>query len=99
LLESACAGDQPLRHELESLLANDGFSPLARSALDVAARAIVQHLAPSWVGRTIRSYEILALLGAGGRGEVYRARPCPRSNVTACPSRTSSKGVWAQAEL
>jgi serine/threonine-protein kinase len=25
------------------------------------------------VGRTIRSYEIVALLGVGGRGEVYRA--------------------------
>jgi eukaryotic-like serine/threonine-protein kinase len=33
-----------------------------------------QHLAPSWVGRTIRSYEILALIGAGSMGEVYRAR-------------------------
>jgi eukaryotic-like serine/threonine-protein kinase len=73
-LDSACAGDQPLRHELESRLANDGFSPLDRSALDVAAGARVQDLAPSWVGRTIRSYEILTLLGAGGRGEVYRAR-------------------------
>jgi eukaryotic-like serine/threonine-protein kinase len=73
-LDSACAGDQALRHELESRLANDGFSPLDGSALDVAAPAMVPHLAPSWVGRTIRSYEIVALLGAGGRGEVYRAR-------------------------
>jgi serine/threonine protein kinase len=72
-LDSACAGDQALRHELESRLANDGFSPLDGSALDVAP-AMVPHLAPSWVGRTIRSYEIVGLLGTGGRGEVYRAR-------------------------
>ena len=37
-LDSACAGDDALRHELESLLANDGASLLDRSALDVAAR-------------------------------------------------------------
>jgi serine/threonine protein kinase/Tol biopolymer transport system component len=57
----------------ESLLAKDGFSSFNRPTVDVAARAMVPHLAPSWVGRTIRSYEILALLGVGGRGEVYRA--------------------------
>ena len=28
----------------------------------------------SWLGRRIRGYEILSLLGAGGMGEVYRAR-------------------------
>jgi len=73
-LQSACAGDDSLRREVESLLANDGASLLDRSALGVAAREMTQQVTPSWVGRTIRSYEILALIGAGGMGEVYRAR-------------------------
>jgi serine/threonine protein kinase/Tol biopolymer transport system component len=73
-LDSACAGDEALRQELESLLAKDGLSLLDKSALDVAARDVVSDRAPSWVGRTIRGYEILALLGAGGMGDVYRAR-------------------------
>ena len=73
-LDSACAGDDALRQELESLLANEGLSLLDESALDVAARDLVSDRSPSWVGRTIRGYEILALLGAGGMGDVYRAR-------------------------
>ena len=73
-LDSACAGDDVLRQELESLLANEGLSLLDESALDVAARDLVSDRSPSWVGRTIRGYEILALLGAGGMGDVYRAR-------------------------
>ena len=73
-LDSACAGDVALRHELESLLANDSASLLDKSALDVAARQDPQSATPSWVGRTIRHYDIVALIGAGGMGEVYRAR-------------------------
>jgi eukaryotic-like serine/threonine-protein kinase len=57
---------------LESPLANDGLSPLDRSTVDLAA--MVQDVEPSLVGQTIRRYEILGLLGAGSRGEVYRAR-------------------------
>jgi eukaryotic-like serine/threonine-protein kinase len=56
----------------EPRLPNDRFSALEKSPHDVTVQAI-PHLAPLWVGRTIRSYEILALIGVGGRGEVYRA--------------------------
>ena len=73
-LESACAGDVALRRELDSLLATDGASFLDKSALDVAAREMTPPITVSWVGRAIRHYEVVALIGIGGMGEVYRAR-------------------------
>ena len=75
-LTEACAGDDALRREVESLLANEsqaaGFLP--KPALGVAATMADGDLTSSLVGRQIGSYQILSLLGAGGMGEVYRAR-------------------------
>jgi serine/threonine-protein kinase len=83
-LASACGGADALRKEVESLLARDDERALDEPALDLAAREIAArqraaragagHETPSLVGRRLRSYEVLSLLGAGGMGEVYRAR-------------------------
>lgn len=75
-LRKACAGDDVLRREVESLLAqergNNGF--LETPALEAAARMLSKGRGQSLIGRQIGSYQILSLLGAGGMGEVYRAR-------------------------
>jgi hypothetical protein len=77
-LDESCAGDEDLRREVESLLAaheqvkeSEGF--LNQPAMQVAAQAIAADHARSLVGRKIGRYQILALLGAGGMGEVYLA--------------------------
>jgi hypothetical protein len=73
-VRDACAGDEALRLEIESLLEREPMAAgfLATAALDVEAGAMARQR--PMIGRRIGSYEILSLLGAGGMGEVYRAR-------------------------
>ena len=74
-LASACAGDDELCREVESLLEQPvtGEGVLQSPPVDVAhvvARAEALIDGPRQVG----SYQLLALVGTGGMGEVYRAR-------------------------
>src|SRR5574341_884945 len=78
-LAEACAGDDDLRREVESLLAahEDAGSFLHSPAVEVAAHEIVADEvtspAPQLVGRELANYKIISLLGRGGMGEVYLA--------------------------
>jgi hypothetical protein len=68
--------DPELRREVESLLAQEkGAGFLESPALEVAGRQLAAaEGGQDLIGRRIGSYQILSLLGAGGMGEVYRAK-------------------------
>src|SRR6185503_16497143 len=71
-LDQACAGDEALRREVETLLAHEEEAEhfIEDPAVEVAAKAIAGDVAPSLVGRQVGHYQVLSLLGAGGMGEV-----------------------------
>src|SRR5689334_20200893 len=75
-LREACAGDETLLREVESLLIHErsatGF--LAAPALEVASDAMAEEPASFVTGQRFGAYTIQSPLGAGGMGEVYRAR-------------------------
>ena len=76
-LDQACDGDEDLRREVESLLAQEGKLDgdfLEAPALEVAAKAMAQDGSESLVGQEVRNYKVLGLLGEGGMGQVYLAQ-------------------------
>jgi serine/threonine protein kinase/tetratricopeptide (TPR) repeat protein len=71
-VSDACAGDDALHREVESLLAQDDSRFLEISAIHAAAQLIVSEQG-SLLGTKIGPYHVVSLLGVGGMGEVYRA--------------------------
>jgi len=75
-LAQACAGDEDLRCEVESLLTSDeqAGTLIETPAYEMAAPLLLESQSPAFAAQSISHYQIIALLGKGGMGEVYQAR-------------------------
>lgn len=74
-LDQACAGDDALRRELESLLAFQSRAEnfIESPALEVVAGMLAKGQARQAIGQTLGPYRIVSMIAAGGMGEVYLA--------------------------
>jgi serine/threonine protein kinase len=74
-LDAACAGDDLLREEVESLLASnqDAGEFISATALEVIAEELAKDQEVPLEGKEFGHYRVLSLLGAGGMAEVYLA--------------------------
>jgi len=75
IIDQSCSVDVGMRREIEALLAAheqaDDF--IEEPAADMAAELLTQGTAALTSGQAVGQYEVLALLGRGGMGEVYLA--------------------------
>jgi serine/threonine-protein kinase len=75
-LRNQCAGDELLRHEIESLLSSHEEAALfiETPAGDVAAELLHTNQAEFEPGAQIENYRMIRQLGSGGMGDVYLAQ-------------------------
>ena len=75
-LDRTCGSDDSLRGEVESLLRSydKAGSFLETPAVASAAESFIDKQNKLSIGQRVKHYEILALIGEGGMGEVYLAK-------------------------
>jgi eukaryotic-like serine/threonine-protein kinase len=97
-LEAACKEDAELRSEVQSLLAmhEQADSFLGKPAVEEVVKGLKDE-PPSLLGRQLGPYQILGVLGAGGMGEVYKAKDSRLNRTVAI--KVLPRHLWERADL
>ena len=84
-LDDACAGDEELKEEANSLISayDEAGDFIEQPAIAQDARVLVGGDTDENIGREIGPYRIIERLGAGGMGEVYLAQDARLSRLVA----------------
>src|ERR1700684_1778045 len=94
-LSRVCSDDSELRREVESRLASDKSKD---DVLEAAVAKAVDQLPTLSPGSRLGPYEILAPIGAGGMGEVWKARDTRLDRIVAIMQLTGQHSARFQQE-
>ncbi len=98
-IDAACAGDDALRAEVQSLLDNHKAESDFLDSGGVRALAGVEEIAPLSPGARVAGYTVKGVVGAGGMGVVYIAeQDRPRRTVALKLVRRSASGLLRRFE-
>lgn len=102
-LDSACSGDEGLRHEVESLVSayESSSGLLEDAAVTLAMKVMGANAANSMVGKEVGPYKILDSLGRGGMGTVYLAEDSRLNRKVALKFLSSEfvTDTWGKRQL
>lgn len=98
-LESACEGDEKLRHEVERLLEFE--QPEIDLLEQEAVSSVLEHksFAKTLIGKQIKNYKIISELGIGGMGAVFLAERADGEFVQRVALKLIKRGMDTDAVL